>query len=80
MTGGDPIVAVTGVTFRYGALPDEEPALENVTFTVEPGDFIGLIGPNGGGKTTLLKLILGLVEPLTGTVRVLGRPPREVSR
>jgi len=72
-------VDVSGVTFRYGG-PDAEPALEDVTFAVGPGDFIGLIGPNGGGKTTLLKLVLGLLDPQVGTVRVLGRPPREVSR
>ena len=42
--------------------------LENINFTVNENDFIGVIGPNGGGKTTLLKIILGLLEPISGTV------------
>jgi zinc transport system ATP-binding protein len=43
--------------------------LENVNFTVNENDFIGVIGPNGGGKTTLLKVILGLLKPVGGTIR-----------
>jgi zinc transport system ATP-binding protein len=42
--------------------------LENIDFTVNENDFIGVIGPNGGGKTTLLKVILGLIKPFSGTV------------
>lgn len=41
-------------------------------------EFVGLVGPNGGGKTTLLRLLLGLLEPDSGTVRILGRRPAEV--
>lgn len=52
-----------------------EPVLEAVTFAVEVGHFLGIIGPNGGGKTTLLKVILGLVTPEQGSVRVLGKRP-----
>ena len=53
--------------------------LKEVNLGVNEGDFIALIGPNGGGKTTLLKLMLGLLRPKRGTVRVLGQPPRYVS-
>lgn len=49
--------------------------LEDITFTVEPGDFVGLIGPNGGGKSVLLKVILGLLKPDRGSVRIFGQPP-----
>lgn len=42
--------------------------LEDVNFSVKEGDFIGVIGPNGGGKTTLLKIILGLLKPVTGSI------------
>ncbi len=49
--------------------------LEHVEFTVEKGEFLGIVGPNGGGKTTLLKLILGLLEPASGRISVLGGPP-----
>ncbi len=51
--------------------------LENVTLRVAAGDFLAILGPNGGGKTTLLRIILGLVKPDTGTVRVFGKPPAE---
>ena len=49
--------------------------LEDVFLTVNENDFLGLIGPNGGGKTTLLKVILGLARPFKGEVKVLGRTP-----
>jgi len=51
-------------------------ALERVNFTVREGEFLGLIGPNGGGKSTLIKIMLGLLTPQTGQVLVLGRDPR----
>ncbi|MFH1651814.1 MAG: ABC transporter ATP-binding protein, partial [Chloroflexota bacterium] len=54
--------------------------LEGVNLKVVPGDFIAVIGPNGGGKTTLLKVILGLVKPERGRVSVLGRPPARSRR
>lgn len=49
--------------------------LEDVSLSVQPGEFLGIVGPNGGGKTTLLKLILGLLEPSSGRVTVNGRNP-----
>ncbi len=52
------------------------PALEEINLSIEENDFLGIIGPNGGGKTTLLKVILGLVEPSQGRVSVLGREPQ----
>jgi len=51
------------------------PILEGITLSVEQGDFLGVIGPNGGGKTTLLKVILGLITPSQGKIWVLGKPP-----
>ncbi len=51
--------------------------LEDINLKVENGDFLGIIGPNGGGKTTLLKVMLGLVEPDRGEVLVFGKSPRE---
>ena len=61
------------VTFSY----DGVPAVRDISFAVEQGDFMALIGPNGGGKTTLLKLALGLLRPQKGSVRLWGQ---EVSR
>lgn len=54
---------------------DGMPALEGVNLSINQGDFLGIIGPNGGGKTTLLKVILGLVKPSRGRVKVLGTSP-----
>jgi zinc transport system ATP-binding protein len=62
------------VCFAYNCLP----ILEKVNLTVKERDFIVIVGPNGGGKTTLLKLILGLLAPTKGTVNVLGEPPKRV--
>jgi zinc transport system ATP-binding protein len=52
--------------------------LDEVNFAVMPRDFVGVVGPNGGGKTTLLKLLLGLLKPSRGSVQVYGRPPGQV--
>ncbi len=50
------------------------PILEHITFSVEEGEYLGVIGPNGGGKTTLFRIILGLVKPDSGTVLLYGQP------
>lgn len=52
--------------------------LDDICLTLHDQDFLGLIGPNGGGKTTLLRVILGLTRPDSGTVRVFGKPPEAV--
>ena len=50
------------------------PILEHITFSVEEGEYLGVIGPNGGGKTTLFRIILGLIEPDAGDVLLYGHP------
>jgi zinc transport system ATP-binding protein len=70
MTGG-PALAFEGVRFAYG----ETLALEDVTLAVAPGELVAVIGPNGGGKTTLVRLALGLLQPAAGSVRLFGLPP-----
>jgi zinc transport system ATP-binding protein len=57
------------LSFQY----EEIPILENVSFTIQAGEFVGIFGPNGGGKTTLLKLLLGFLKPQKGSVEILGR-------
>jgi zinc/manganese transport system ATP-binding protein len=47
--------------------------LRNLSFTVKPGEFMGIIGPNGAGKTTLLRVLLGMIQPQNGQVQVMGR-------
>ena len=66
----EPIVEIRDVTFAYNG----ETALEDVNFDIRQGDYIAMIGPNGGGKTTLLKLMLGLLKPDKGRIRVMGQP------
>lgn len=65
------IITISDLTFHY----DAQPVLERVTLRVERGEFVGLIGPNGGGKTTLLRILLGLERNYTGTVRIFGEDP-----
>ena len=67
------IIQLKDLVFRY----DETTILERLNLTIQKGDFIGIIGPNGGGKTTLLKLIMGFLEPTSGEIRVFDRNPRE---
>ena len=64
-------ISFEDVSYSYNGLW----VLENVNFSVEKGDFLSIVGPNGGGKTTLLKLILGLLKPASGRVSVFGKSP-----
>jgi len=68
-----PVISVHGVSFAY----DGDLVLRDVCLEVAPRDFACMVGPNGGGKTTLLKLILGLLAPAAGRIRVFGGPPQE---
>jgi zinc transport system ATP-binding protein len=70
-----PIVEIHNVTFAYNG----ETALQDVSLEIQQGDFIAMIGPNGGGKTTLVKLILGLLTPDKGTIRVTGQSSQKAS-
>lgn len=73
----DPVaIRFDHVSFRYGATS----VLEDVSFTVESGASTCVIGPNGGGKTTLLRLALGLLEPKRGKIEIFGQSPDEGSR
>jgi zinc transport system ATP-binding protein len=74
--GPAPAISVAGLTFAYG----EVPVLEDVALEVRPGEFLGIVGPNAGGKSTLLKLILGLLKPQAGRIRVFGEPPARARR
>jgi ABC-2 type transport system ATP-binding protein len=67
----DMVVRASGLTKRYG----KSVAVDNISFEIPAGRIIGLIGPNGSGKTTTLKAMLGLV-PFEGELRVLGLDPR----
>lgn len=64
-----PYIELNNVGFTYGGVP----VLEGVSFVVNKGDYLGIIGPNGGGKTTLIRIILGLLHPTTGRVALFGK-------
>ncbi len=70
-----PIIEINDLNFSY----DGELVLEDVNLRLQHKDFVAMIGPNGGGKTTLLKLILGLLTPDKGTVRVNGESAQDAS-
>jgi zinc transport system ATP-binding protein len=67
------IIEISGLDFSY----QREKVLENVSLQIEAGDFLGLIGPNGGGKSTLLKIILGLLEVKRGRVKLFGQEVKD---
>ncbi len=74
--GDAPALAFDRVWFAYEA----PVVLEDVTLSIPRGDFVSLVGPNGGGKTTLLRLALGLVAPTRGKIGVLGMAPADARR
>jgi zinc transport system ATP-binding protein len=71
----DVVIDARQLCFAYNG----QKVLEGVDLQIPSGDFVAVIGPNGGGKTTLLKLMLGLLEPTAGSVRVFGDPPDRTS-
>jgi zinc transport system ATP-binding protein len=73
MADASTVIHVDNVSFSFG----NDHVLRHVSLKVTSGDFVGVIGPNGGGKTTLLRVILGVLKPAEGTVRLLGGPPRQ---
>lgn len=68
-----PVIQVQDLCFSYG----EQEILHNVSFDVPPHGLVAIVGPNGGGKTTLLQLLLGELTPRYGTIRVFGEVPEK---
>ncbi len=67
------VIQAKDLSFAY----DEQQVLSKVNFSINAGEMVTIVGPNGGGKSTLLKLLLGLIEPTEGELSVLGRLPRD---
>ncbi|CCO25340.1 metal ABC transporter ATP-binding protein [Maridesulfovibrio hydrothermalis] len=65
------VIKFDNVSFGY----EQHKVLDDISFGIAKGDYLAVIGPNGGGKTTLLKLLLGLLKPQQGSIEVLGMPP-----
>jgi NitT/TauT family transport system ATP-binding protein len=72
--GRPPAIAAAGLSFTYRDAKTLRPAVRDVTLTVASGEFLALVGANGTGKSTLLRLIAGLLRPDAGTVTIDGRP------
>jgi ABC-2 type transport system ATP-binding protein len=70
------VIELAGLTKEYGT----RVAVDDLTVTVHPGRVTGFLGPNGSGKTTTMRCVLGLTRPTAGTATVLGRPYRELAR
>jgi len=67
-------IEAKNLSFSYES---SQNVLQDASFRIERGDFVSIIGPNGGGKTTLVLLMLGLLEPTEGEIRIFGLPPAE---
>ncbi|MCL4473275.1 MAG: metal ABC transporter ATP-binding protein [Actinobacteria bacterium] len=65
-----PLIRLEDVSFSFG----REPVLDRISLEIGEGEYLGVIGPNGGGKTTLLRLMLGLIQPASGSVSLFGQP------
>jgi ABC-2 type transport system ATP-binding protein len=61
-------VEVLGLTKKFGNFT----AVDHVTFSVQPGEVLGYLGPNGSGKTTTIRMLCGLITPTEGTARIMG--------
>lgn len=70
------IVEISELDFAF----EQQSVLQGINLLVERGTTLGLIGPNGGGKTTLIRILLGLLQPTAGTVKIAGLPPRQAIR
>ena len=70
MSSTEPVLSVRHLTKRYGAAT----VVDDVSFSIRPGDVVGLIGPNGAGKSTVMKSLIGLVRPSGGHLELLGHP------
>ncbi len=76
MTPQNPAISIQDLSFRY----DNRDILADVALTIYPFDSICIVGPNGGGKTTLIKLMIGLLRPDRGTIRIYGNRPDEAKK
>jgi zinc transport system ATP-binding protein len=70
------VVSVRNLRFTY----ETRDVLRDISFSMEAGDYVGLVGPNGSGKSTLVRLILGLETPAAGSVSLFGRAPSRLRR
>ncbi len=70
----NPILVAEDVTVELGGTH----VLDDVSFSIDAGSLVGLVGPNGGGKSTLFNTIVGVIRPQKGSISVAGHPPGQV--
>ena len=70
----NPVIEAKNLSFSYNSTV----VLENISFAIEKGDYVGIIGPNGGGKTTMLKILVGLLKPNSGSLTILGTDSQQL--
>ena len=68
------LFSANNIVFRYG----HHTAIDDVTFTIDQGEFVGVIGPNGAGKSTLIRLLAGFLSPEQGIYNILRPQPRRI--
>ena len=68
-----PIIKVLKLSYYYDSIP----SLDDISFTVDKGDFLGIIGPNGAGKTTLFECMLGIINDFRGEINLFGSDIRQ---
>jgi zinc transport system ATP-binding protein len=74
VTHSQPIIELHDVSFAYGV---DDAVVKDVSLTIHKGDYVGIVGPNGGGKTTILKLMISLLTPQRGSIKLFGTDIRE---
>lgn len=72
-----PIIQVKNLTKRFGPPVGGVLAVDRVSFSVQEGEIVGFLGPNGAGKTTTIQMLLGLLEPTSGIIKVFGKPLKD---
>jgi NitT/TauT family transport system ATP-binding protein len=75
-----PAIELRGVSVRFMSERREVPALEDISFSLQPGSFLTLLGPSGCGKSTLLRVVADIVAPTSGSLRVLGQTADQARR
>jgi zinc transport system ATP-binding protein len=73
----DDAINIDHLSFAY---PGGQPALENISLRAAPGELVAIIGPNGGGKSTLIKILVGLLRGYSGSASIFGRSPHDARR
>ena len=70
----EPVIQVQDLVVEYGAGAKRQRAVDGISFQVRPGECVGFIGPNGAGKSSTIKALMGFVFPVSGRVRIFGKP------